>query len=178
MEQPSLTVLSQFCKPYFRGRPPSVRWKRMKDTEGYSDLTQRVIYINPKQSTIRFSCRIGLGAQNLKARKVKVNKWESYFATLLHEIGHFKFKKMRIPRIWIAEKKRLQKEWPRDFEMQANDTDPRRLGRGPLAEQDFTVYLKFGPDPDFVFPSLHLKVENWALKRFQKRRQFINSLRN
>ena len=175
-QKPSLKILKDFSAKYFKGgKTPAIQWKKI-GSMGEADYKKNRIYLNPKQHFEKFGCGIGGSMLYRPATKIKLTAWEGYFATLLHEIAHFKFRSWKIPKKWLSLKNKLRREYPRDLEMQGYSAeDYLDQFENEMEMEDFQMYVVGGARN---IPSLHVQVEEWAISEFEKKRGFINGLRS
>jgi len=109
---------------------------------------------------------------------MKLGRYEMYFLTLLHEIGHFKVKE-KIPRSYL----RLKKD------ILGNDLDHDRMIEisnienkiKPLpGEKESSWKLRLADFMSWLATdetiSHHMKVENWAIDEFERKRKLIAKL--
>ncbi len=175
-QKPSVAILKKFALRYFTKQTLlDIRWKKM-DAAGMADYKSKVIYLHPdlKESYNTFGCRVGHGMDYFPATKMKLSKWESYFATLLHEIGHFKFRKWKIPKKWPRIRNKIRREYPGNIEMQTYVAEDYHDDFANEMEiEDFKHYIVGGAE---CVPSLHMRVEEWAIREFKKQRKAINLL--
>jgi hypothetical protein len=142
---------------------------------GRSDLEGQIIYLAMKQQLEADSISLGLSyAYRIgpKYRKMKLTKNEMYFLTLLHEIGHFKIKE-KVPSSYLRLRDELISTHDHRVEF---DYIERRIRRRTgetetvwkLRLADFETWLVIGESI-----SHHIKVENWAIDEFEKKRGLI-----
>lgn len=109
---------------------------------------------------------------------MKLGIYEIYFLTLLHEIGHFKIKE-KIPRSYL----RLRKE------ILGNDFSHDRLIeisyienkiKPLMGEKENSWKLRLADFMSWLATeetiSHHMKVENWAIDEFERKRKIIVKL--
>jgi hypothetical protein len=174
--KPLLGVLSEFARPYLSGI--RVRFaKNMRGGEnGRSDLGRQIIYLASRQQLRADSISLGLSyAYRIgpKYRRMKLTSNEMYFLTLLHEIGHFKIKE-KVPSSYLKFRDELIKH--SHDHMVDFDHIERRIRRKTgetesawkLRLADFESWLVIGESI-----SHHIKVENWAIDEFEKKRASI-----
>jgi hypothetical protein len=180
--QKTLRILNEFAQTFLPG--VSVRFSSLGRVSGQSDLQRKIIYVSPVQAArpdaiglgLTYAYRIGP-----KYRSMKLTRYEMYFLTTLHEIGHFKVKE-RVPTSYH----RLQKEiselairYKGDQRMIELSFIESRIKRKngetssawKLRIADFMSWLATGETI-----SHHMKVENWAIDEFERNRQRIASL--
>jgi hypothetical protein len=112
MERPSIQVLQEFTKLYFKRRCPVVRWKRVTQKDpwmGKVDLQKNIIYLDPVMSDCDGGFMVGMGISHKPKGTFKYKPGEQYFHTLLHEIAHFKIKP-KPSKEWIVFKRQLFRE--------------------------------------------------------------------
>jgi hypothetical protein len=175
-----LKVLNRFAKTYMpRGR---VRFRddSIWTASGQSDLEKGVIYLSRRQKMnpeaiglgLTYAYRIGP-----KYRRMKLGRYEMYFLTLLHEIGHFKIEE-KIPKKYVQLKRELEgssRSVDRgkvielsyiESKMRRRVSEKERVWKLRLA--DFMSWLTTGETI-----SHHMRVENWAIDEFEKKRNSI-----
>jgi hypothetical protein len=177
--QQLLEVLNEFAKTYVPRI--SVRFSYLGKASGRSDLERKTIYISLRQEQSPDSIGLGLTyAYRIgpKYRSMKLKRYEIYFLTLLHEIGHFTIKEP-IPKSYHRLRRELFNGEPtgdRLIEISIiEDGMRRRLGEKEnvwrLRLADFMSWLATGETI-----SHHIKVENWAIDEFERRRKTIEAL--
>jgi len=180
--QKLLTVLNRFAKSYVS--EISVRFgdSYLGKASGQSDLEKKIIYISSRQELSPDSIGLGLTyAYRIgpKYRSMKMKRYEMYFLTLLHEIGHFVIKES-IPRSYLRLGKELFEE--KDpagerlieisfIEGRLRRRSGERENAWKLRLADFMSWLATGETI-----SHHMKVENWAIDEFERKRRIITEL--
>jgi hypothetical protein len=153
----------------------------LRDGEsGQSDLQRGIIYLASKQRMnadaiglgFAFAYRIGP-----KYRRMKLQRYEIYFLTLLHEIGHFKIIK-KVPKKYEQVKHELLGKGASDRLIELSHIEnklKRRVGEREsgwrLRLADFMSWLTTGETITH-----HIRVENWAIDEFERKRKQIASL--
>lgn len=201
--KPKLKDLQSFTKLYFSHRYPTVKWKRMKRYLGLADTKKNIIYLNPNQSSAKkFGCFIGEGIYKPKT-KIKLTENERYFATLLHEIWHFKIKSKPSNFFESIEKKAI-KEIKKERKLRdkllkikgfTGNKDGREITLDDIAtEVDYNDslnrhFFSKGKRNEYKWLEFqswlgggsmteHIKVEDWAIKEFKKQRKKIKKILN
>ncbi len=168
--KPKLKDLQNFTKQYFPRKCPVVRWKKMKKYQGLAETKKNIIYINPEQKGKgKFGCFVGEGLYKPRT-KIKFKKGEEYFATLIHEIGHFKIK-LKSPKYFQSIKNKVLKELKEAREKPTLDNIAY------WAEEHFKKdwqYLEFRSWLGKGSMNEHIKVEDRAIKEFKKQRKKQN----
>ncbi len=144
---------------------------------GKSDLERQIIYLASKQQLKADSISLGLSyAYRIgpRYRRMKLTRNEMYFLTLLHEIGHFKIKE-KVPSSYLLLRDELIRKHSHDLWVEFDSIERRiRRRRGEtetawkLRLADFETWLVIGESI-----SHHIKVENWAIDEFEKKRATI-----
>ena len=178
-----LELLNEFAKHYVTRVKVIFRDNLLEDESGQSDLQRRVIYLAPKQRL--HADAIGLGfayAYHIgpKYRKMRVQRYEIYFLTLLHEIGHFKIRE-RVPRKYERLKRELVEKGVSDHLIELTYIEDKMRRRSAESEDawrlrlaDFMSWLTLGETITH-----HMKVENWAIDEFErKRKKIVTMLQN
>lgn len=165
--RPSINELQEFTKSYFSRQCPVVRWKALKGgTQGLAARNR--IYLDPRiKSDTYFGCGVGDGLFFTPKTRTKLSVREFFFATLLHEIGHFKIVQKH-PKGFLLLKRRLEKEYPGDLESQVYMSEEYIKHQGKLSE--FRTFLAGGHVRE------HMAIEDWALKEFKKQRSKTRKL--
>lgn len=175
-------MLNTFAKSYVPGISVRFGDRFLGKASGQSDLQKEIIYISSRQELSPDSIGLGLTyAYRIgpKYRSMKMKRYEMYFLTLLHEIGHFVVKES-IPKSYIKLREEiLEGEDPageRLIEISLIEGRiRRRLGEKENAWKlrlaDFMSWLATGETI-----SHHMKVENWAIDEFERRRKDITEL--
>lgn len=101
-------------------------------------------------SLTQTGCDTALGYYEPKTQ-IQKESGEQYFYTLTHEIGHFK---IRPSKSLLKARAKLETEYKNDFE---------ELMR---ATEDYQIRAT----------RLHIKVDQWAVKEFKKRRKEIHAI--
>ena len=169
-------VLNHFAQNYLRGVRVKLDARLPRMAGGESDVERKVIRLSPQQQINPEAIALGLSyAYRIgpKYRKMKLRKNEVLFLTLLHELGHFKIKE-RVPRFYHG----LEEEFKRRGKVSREEIPlieqyiRRRRGETEqswkLRIADFESWLISGESITH-----HMKVENWAIDEFEKRRAKI-----
>jgi hypothetical protein len=174
-------VLNKFSKSYL----PRVKVRfvegSIETASGQSDLERGIIYLASRQKLNADSIGLGLTyAYRIgpKYRKMKLSRNELYFLTLLHEIGHFRIKE-KIPKSYLRLRKQIVREdsaGKRRVELSFIESKLKRWSgesesAWKLRLADFMSWLATGESI-----SHHMKVENWAIDEFERKRKFIGGL--
>lgn len=172
------SLLERFAKTYVDGI--SVRLENsLGRASGQSDLEKNVIYISPRQQMKPDSIALGLTfAYRIgpKYRSMKLTKDEMYFLTLLHEIGHFRIKE-KIPKSYGRLRRQIfeldrspgYKQVELSYiESRVKRKNGEKLSDWKLRLADFMSWLATGETI-----SHHMKVENWAIDEFERKRKSI-----
>jgi len=191
---PKLKDLQDFTKGYFNGKEcPVVIFKEFKKTKGHgwSDIDNKKIYLNRNMSLKRgFGADIGDDFYPPEDN-INLKSAEQYFAVLLHEIKHFKVaEKFQLPKEWNKLRKRFNEEYcfakkitnkkelmDFAFFFAINESCfSKRRGEKEIKRQerieDFVYWVVHG------YPLNHIKVVDWSLKEFKKRREDISRYLN
>lgn len=177
-----LKILDLFAKSYVpevsvRFAESNLRW-----ASGQSDLEKRIIYVSTRQELLPDAIGLGMSyAYRIgpKYRSMKLNSTEMYFLTLLHEIGHFKIKE-QIPQIYLRLRYDIFPEGGFDhdrlielsyIENRLKRKKSEKLSAWKLRLADFMSWLATGETI-----SHHMKVENWAIDEFERKRKTIAKL--
>jgi len=172
-----LKVLNEFARSYL----PVIKVRfgdGMQGGEsGRSDLERKIIYLSTKQQLKADSISLGLSyAYRIgpKYRRMKLTKNEMYFLTLLHEIGHFKIKE-KVPKSYHLLREELIRKHSHDHRVEFDHIERRIKQKTEETETawklrlaDFETWLVIGESI-----SHHIKVENWAIDEFEKKRAKI-----
>jgi len=170
-------VLNEFAKTYVAKVRVVLRDDLLERESGQSDLQRKIIYLARKQKLNADAIGLGLMyaySVGPKYRRMKLQRYEMYFLTLLHEIGHFKLKE-RIPRKYEQLKKELVGKGLSERLIELSFIE-NRIKRKPgeraaswrLRLADFMSWLTMGETITH-----HLKVENWAIDEFERKRKII-----
>ena len=174
-----LLPLNDFAQTYIPWVKVIFRDSLQEGESGQSDLQRGIIYLAPKQKLnadaiglgFAFAYRIGP-----KYRRMKLQRYEMYFLTLLHEIGHFKIKE-KVPKKYEQLKHELLGKGASDrlielshIESKLKRRDGERESEWRLRLADFMSWLTIGETITH-----HLKVENWAIDEFERKRNQIDS---
>lgn len=176
-QRPLLKVLNEFARSYL----PVIKVRfgdGMQGGEsGRSDLERKIIYLSTKQQLKADSISLGLSyAYRIgpKYRRMKLTKNEMYFLTLLHEIGHFKIKE-KVPKSYHLLREELIRKHSHDHRVEFDHIERRIKQKTEETETawklrlaDFETWLVIGESI-----SHHIKVENWAIDEFEKKRAKI-----
>jgi hypothetical protein len=175
-----LRVLNEFAKSYIAKVRVVFRDDLLEKESGQSDLQRKIIYLARRQKLSADAIGLGLMyAYHIgpKYRRMKLQRYEMYFLTLLHEIGHFKLKE-RVPQKYELLKKELVVKGLSDRLIELSFIENRmkrkpeeREGSWRLRLADFMSWLTMGETI-----SHHLKVENWAIDEFERKRKAITKL--
>jgi hypothetical protein len=174
-------LLNEFAKSYISD--VNVRFSRnlSEMASGQSDLEKRIIHLSRKQKMDADAIGLGLSFAykiGSKYRRMKLKPHEMYFLTLLHEIGHFKIKE-RVPKSY----QRLKKEiigidHNHDHLVELSIIEGKikrkageRENAWKLRLADFMSWMVIGETI-----SHHMKVENWAIDEFERKRRLITEL--
>jgi hypothetical protein len=143
---------------------------------GESDIERKIIRLYQRQQVNVDAIALGLSyAYRIrpKYRKMKLGKNESLFLTRLHELGHFRIKE-RVPRCYHRLEEELEKRGKVSREEIPLMEQYIRRKRGESEQSwklriaDFESWLVSGESITH-----HMKVENWAIDEFEKRRAKI-----
>jgi hypothetical protein len=168
--------LDEFAKTY----QPSlkVRFTDRLGAAAQSDLQRGIIYLARKQELDPDAIGLGLSyAYRIgpKYRRMKITREEMYFLTLLHEIGHFKIKE-KIPKNYIQLRRDIVGDGRSDSFIELSYIEgriKRRAGEKESAWKlrlaDFMSWLATGETI-----SHHIRVENWAIDEFERKRKSID----
>jgi hypothetical protein len=172
-----LGVLNEFAQSYVPGIRVRFANGMRGGESGRSDLERKITYLASKQQLKADSISLGLSyAYRIgpKYRRMKLTKNEMYVLTLLHEIGHFKIKE-KVPLSYLLLREELIRKHSRDHRIEFDQIESRikrREGETETAWKlrmaDFETWLVIGESI-----SHHIKVENWAIDEFEKRRAKI-----
>jgi hypothetical protein len=175
--KPVLGVLNEFARSYIPEVKVRFAKKMRRGESGMSDLERKIIHISSKQEIKADSISLGLSyAYRIgpKYRKMKLTKTEMYFLTLLHEIGHFKIKE-NVPRSFLKLRDELIRNHSDGSRIEFDHIERRiRRRKGEkesawkLRLANFETWLVIGESI-----SHHIKVENWAIDEFEKKRKII-----
>lgn len=176
-----LKILDEFAKSYAPGIEVRFDSRLIAGVSGQSDLEKKIIHLSPKQDLRADSIGLGLTyAYRIgpKYREMKLRPYEMYFLTLLHEIGHFKIKE-KIPGSYLRLKKEiLGNDLSRDrlieisyIENKIKPLAGERESSWKLRLADFMSWL--ATDETITH---HMKVENWAIDEFERKRKTIAKL--
>ena len=174
------TVIDEFAKSYLPRISVRFTDDLVSKAGGQSDIHEEIIHLSPKQELN--SDAIGLGLSYAyrigpKYRSMKLKPQEMYFLTLLHEIGHFKVRE-KIPKSYFRIEKEIIGESTSDRLIELSIIESRIKRRSGEKESawklrlaDFMSWLTTGETI-----SHHVKVENWAIDEFERKRKKINDL--
>ncbi|MDD5738810.1 MAG: hypothetical protein PHY72_02720 [Candidatus Pacebacteria bacterium] len=180
MRKPNTQDLQNFTKEYFKKNPPIVKWKKI-DCNGLADTENNIIYLNPENSEKEFGCQVTEGSYKPKTR-IRFKDGEQYFAVLLHEIAEFKFYgKIKPPKCFKEIKNKIIKKLRREAvekskKLKTEYKEPTLDDVAYLAQDcfedpgdhcEFRAWLLGRLNID------HIKVEDWAVQKFKKRRKDI-----
>jgi len=176
MADPVLKILNEFAQSYLPGAKVKLDKSLPQGAGGQSDIERNVIQLSPKQDVNADAIALGLSyAYRIgpKYRKMKLKKKEILFLTLLHEIAHFKIRE-RVPRFYFRLRDELKARGgvSRDEIPIIEQYIRRRKGESQetwkLRIADFESWLVVGESITH-----HMKVENWAIEEFEKKRSTI-----
>ncbi len=148
----------------------------MKDsTAGTVDIKKNIIYLNPMSKKMGFGCSID-GAVFEPGINIKLSFYESFFATLIHEIGHFKIKR-KVPEYMVRIKEKLEKEYPKEVDMRVYSASDYLKRRKNETTDEYTSRL-WELESVICGGNMreHQAVEEWSIKEFKKQRTYINTL--
>ena len=145
---------------------------------GQSDLERKVIFLSPSQEIEAEAISLGPSyAYRIgnKYRQLRLKPNEIYFLTLLHEIGHFVLEE-RIPRNYRTLRNSIKEIMQASKSSDGLYLIEKRLKRKKgesesawkLRIADFESWLSVGETITH-----HMKVEDWAIDEFERRRQEI-----
>ena len=171
--------MNRFAQRYLRGVRVKLDARLPRNAGGESDIERKIIRLSPRQQVNAEAIALGLSfAYRIgpKYRRMKLDKKEILFLTLLHELGHFRILE-RVPRFYYRLKEELQERGK-----VSQDEIPliegyirRRKGESEqswkLRIADFESWLVAGETITH-----HMKVENWAIDEFEKRRAKIGEM--
>jgi hypothetical protein len=169
-------VLNEFAQKYLRGARVKLDARLPRMAGGESDIERKIIRLSPKQQVNPEAIALGLSFAyrvGPKYRTMKLGKNEILFLTLLHELGHFRIRE-REPRFYHELKHTLEKRGKvsREEIPLIEQYIRRRKGESEqswkLRIADFESWLVSGESINH-----HMKVENWAIDEFEKRRAKI-----
>jgi len=175
-----LRLLNSFASEYLPAVRVKFNGKLPRGAGGLSDLQKKLIHISPKQEVeadaislgYRYAYRVGP-----KYRGMKLRRDEIYFLTLLHEIGHFLIRD-KIPKSYLKLRDSMLSEAHHSHGTDKiyiiEDHIRRRKNESESAWElriaDFQSWLGLGETI-----SHHMRVENWAIDEFEKRRKDIRA---
>jgi len=169
-------LLNAFAQKYLPGAKVKLDGRLPRYAGGQSDIQKKIIRLSPKQDVNPDAIALGLSyAYRIgpKYRKMKLDKNEILFLTLLHELGHFRIKE-HIPRFYFQLRDVLRRRGKvsRDEIPLIEDYIRRKKGESEqsweLRIADFESWLVL--DESITH---HMKVENWAIDKFEKQRPKI-----
>ncbi len=173
-------LLNEFAKQYVARVKVVFRDNLLQDESGQSDLQRRLIYLAPRQRLNADAIHLGFAyAYHIgpKYRKMKLQRDEVYFLTLLHEIGHFQIKE-RVPQKYERLKRELIGKEVSDHLIELSYIENKMRRRSGERESawrlrlaDFMSWLTLGETITH-----HMKVENWAIYEFERKRKKILGL--
>lgn len=167
--KPQLKILQDFIRPYFRNRCPLVKYKKDK-WSGFADTEKNIIYLNPDADHLELGCIVGEVAYK-PSSKMKLNETEGYFFTLLHEVEHFKIPVAVRSKKFEKIKEKIKKE------LGTKNTSLESIVYS--AEEYFKEkweYFEFRSWLNGYSMDQHIKVNEWAIKEFKRKRKDINKL--
>jgi len=167
--KPQLKTLQDFIKPYFRNKCPVVKYKK-EEWSGLADTEKNIIYINPEDNHLYLDCRVGEVTYRPSSR-IKLKGSEGFFFTLLHEVGHFKIPFNIRSRKFEKIKEKIEKE------LGAKNTSLESIA---YSAEDYLKKewekLEFGSWLNGGSMNQHIKVNEWAIKEFGRKRKDINKI--
>lgn len=173
--KPKIEALQEFAENYFKNSNcPSLKWKAMKKTQGEADRENNIISINPKIPTNNCLGCVIIETLYKPNKKIKIDEGEQYFLVLLHEIAHFKII-LKQPAKFIKLRKKLQKEFPNNLQAQIYASEDYLRKEDDINESEALEFRTFMAG-DLIRE--HTKVEDWAIKEFEKRRKTIRKILN
>jgi hypothetical protein len=173
-----MSALNDFAQRYLPGVKVKLDNRLPRGAGGQSDIEGKVIRLSPKQEIDADAIALGLSyAYRIgpKYRKMKLNKKEMLFLTLLHEIAHFKIKE-KVPGFYfkLRSELKLRGGVSRDEIPIIERYIRRRKGESEkswkLRIADFESWLVSGETITH-----HMKVENWAIEEFEMKRDVIRA---
>lgn len=183
-KRPTLEVLQKFTNSYFKRNPPKVKWHRFPDgIVGDAVFKNNSIRLSLSMAIDNLGCAVGF-LSYIPESEIILEEGEQYFLYLLHEIGHFKITKkcrIKVPSEYkelkrILHQQGITKKGVRDPEKVISIIE--RYVRKHFEDEyvagtieDFKTYFLYG---DFV--AHHSAVENWAIKKFENRREEIREI--
>ncbi len=176
-----LVLLNEFTKSYVPRVKVVFRNNLWEGESGQSDLHGGVIFLARKQKLNADAIGLGFAyAYRIgpKYRRMKLQRYEIYFLTLLHEIGHFKLKE-KVPRKYEQLRQELvgdgvSKNRLIELSLIENKIQRRageRQSEWRLRLADFMSWLTTGETITH-----HMKVENWAIDEFERKRTKIGAV--
>lgn len=175
-----LDVLNEFAKSYVPRLKVRFVQGLVERASAQSDLQKRIIYLSRRQSLNPDAIGLGLSyAYRIgpKYRSMKLDRDEMYFLTLLHEIGHFVIKE-KVPAKYVQLRREIVGDGRSDrlielsfLESKIKRKAGERESVWELRLADFMSWLTTGETI-----SHHMKVENWAIDEFEKKRDSIARL--
>ncbi|MDA4130185.1 MAG: hypothetical protein OK457_05405 [Thaumarchaeota archaeon] len=169
-------VLNDFAQRYLHGVRVKLDRRLPRGAGGQSNMERKVIRLSPRQDTDADAIALGLSyAYRIgpKYRKMKLTKNEMLFLTLLHEVAHFRIGE-RVPRFYHKLRRELEERGGVSKDEIPIIEKYIRRKRGESEESwkpriaDFESWLVL--DETITH---HMKVENWAIEEFEKRRARI-----
>jgi len=173
--KPKIEVLQKFTEKYFEnGHCPTVKWKTMGIINGLANYENNTICLNPKIPLSNcLGCAI-IEISYIPNKKIKMDEGEQYFQILLHEIAHFKII-LKQPAKFIKLRKKLQKEFPNNLQAQIYASEDYLRKENDINESEVLEFRTFMAG-DLI--KEHMKVEDWAIKEFEKQRKTIRKILN
>jgi hypothetical protein len=172
-------VLNQFAQRYLCRVRVKLDARLPRNAGGESDIERMVIRLSPRQQVNADAIALGLSyAYRIgpKYRKMKLDKREILFLTLLHELGHFRIRE-QVPRFYyrlrevLQERGRVSREEIPLMEQYIRRSKGESEQSWKLRIADFESWLISGESITH-----HMKVENWAIDEFEKQRNEIEEM--
>ncbi|HBG68869.1 hypothetical protein A2W67_02670 [Candidatus Nomurabacteria bacterium RIFCSPLOWO2_02_40_28] len=167
--KPQLKILQDFIKPYFRYKCPIVKYKK-EEWNGLANTEKNIIYINSENDHLELNCMVGEVTYK-PSSKIKLKGSEGYFFTLLHEVGHFK-----IPfKVKSRKFEKIKADIKKELGVTKTSLDSITYSAEDYFKKDseyfeFRSWLKGGS------MTQHIKVNEWAIKEFRRKRKDINKI--
>ncbi len=197
--RPTIEVLEEFAKPYFKKDCPAVEWKKLKNNWcGLACFDKNRIFLHPNMGLKDLGCIVGGDAFYVADIKVKLRPGEQYFLTLLHEVAHFRIKK-KVPLEWVRLKKQLEKDAKDQLRMEKvawktklmTPKDKQRYIKEKMHYDSWGALKRKTKESDDCYYgrcenfrswlmgdmiSEHIAVERWAREEFKRRRKEIQKI--